>query len=87
MLIRAALRQCRPGERATTRDDENHTKNQPNELSTELATYPVEFGRRAAWSLVARLAIIPWSLVAHTNSRLKKSSNSLRDQTPNCNEG
>lgn len=38
----------------------------------------------AYWSPIARLAVIPWSLVAHTNSRLKKPSNSLRDQTPNC---
>ena len=56
-------------------------------LSTGGLTYPVESGRGRVWSLVARLAVIPWSLVAHTNSRLKKSSNSLRDQTPNCIEG
>ena len=62
-------------------------KDQYAKLSTGWSNYPVESGRAAVWSLVARLAVIPWSLVAHTNSRIKKSSNSLRDQTPNCIEG
>jgi hypothetical protein len=60
------------------------TRNGRPVLSTGYAGYPVESGRAPYWSLVARLAVIPWSLVAHTNSRLKKPSNSLRDQTPNC---
>lgn len=46
--------------------------------------YPVESDRAAYWSLLARLGVIPWSLVAHTNSRLKTLTNRLRDQTPNC---
>ena len=48
-------------------------KDQYAKLSTGWSNYPVESGRAAVWSLVARLAVIPWSLVAHTNSRIKKS--------------
>ena len=62
-------------------------KDQYAKLSTGWSTYRGAYGPAAVWSLVARLAVIPWSLVAHTNSRIKKSSNSLRDQTPNCIEG
>ncbi len=45
-------------------------------------TYPARrrgVWSRTMWSLVARIAVIPWSLVAHTNNRPKSSSNSLRD--------
>jgi hypothetical protein len=37
----------------------------------------------ATWTLVARLAVIPWTLVAHSNNRRISFSNSLRGQSPN----
>jgi hypothetical protein len=43
----------------------------------------VESGGTPYWRLVARLAVIPWSLPAHSNrQRIKYSSNSLRHHTP-----
>ena len=40
---------------------------------------PMESGRAPLWSLVAQTCLIPWSLVAQTNSRLKMLSISLRE--------
>lgn len=37
---------------------------------------------RRFWSLVARLAILNWSLVAHTNRKQQIVPNSLSDKTP-----
>ena len=43
------------------------------------ASFPVESGRAPLWSLVARIGLFPWSLVAQTNSTLKIPFNSLRE--------
>jgi hypothetical protein len=55
-------------------------------LNAESHTYPHPPGwtlvALAGWTQVARLALIPWTLVAHTNNQPNNPSNSVRHQSP-----
>ena len=55
-------------------------------VQAESGTYPHPPGwtlvALIGWTQVARLALIPWTLVAHTNNQSNNPSNSVRHQSP-----